>query len=214
MPGKVCCCCNNLIACTIIAILFAFWHIYFIIDYITLSKSGLPDQIKLIFFVIVIFIGVLLISDILLLIGSIKKVKGLLRNWTIIAIIGIALELIFIIKYFSSLDKPIIIGTIIRSILTIWAIIAVNGGMKEIDEQRREPGPENISMAMEPRPTHSSNRQTPLPKEDNCNEVGTKREDPNFPHQRPGHVSGGVSVNRYGMAHADSDEDLILKHLM
>ena len=123
------------------------------------------------------------------------------------------MELIFIIKYFSSLDKPIIIGTIIRSILTIWAIIAVNGGKKEIDEQRREPDPENTSMAMELGPTHSSNRQTPLPKEEKFNEVGTKREDPNFPHQRPGHDSGGVFVNRYGMALADSDEE-ILKYLM
>ena len=61
-------------------------------------------QIKMMVIGIEIFFGIYLISNILLLIGSIKKIKGLLITWTIYAVIGIALELVFAFKH-EKLDK-------------------------------------------------------------------------------------------------------------
>ena len=175
-------------------------------------------QIKMMVIGIEIF-GIYLISNILLLIGSIKKIKGLLITWTIYAVIGIALELVFAFKH-EKPDKPTILVAIARNVFTVWAIIAVYGGMKEIDGQRRGPDSENTAM-VERRPIQSSNRQRlPLNEEISVNisnEVDTQRaaEANPPPNQGPtSQVAGGVFVNRYGMTHADSEEDLILKHLI
>ena len=74
---------------------------------------------------------------------------------------------------------------------------------------------------VERRPIQSSNRQRlPLNEEISVNisnEVDTQRaaEANPPPNQGPtSQVAGGVFVNRYGMTHADSEEDLILKHLI
>ena len=80
-------------------------------------------QIKMMVIGIEIFFGIYLISNILLLIGSIKKIKGLLITWTIYAVIGIALEpleLIFAFKH-EKLDKPTILVAIARNVFTVWA---------------------------------------------------------------------------------------------
>ena len=75
------------------------------------------------------YLGLSMIADILLLIGSIKKIKGLLIPWMVSASIWIGLS---ILGSFMSGTFPTIIGTIIGLALTIWAMVLVAGGIKEI----------------------------------------------------------------------------------
>ena len=95
-----CCSSKNLNACKFIAVIFG-------LSRVCKEYQGLMTkfkQIKMMVIGIEIFFGIYLISNILLLIGSIKKIKGLLITWTIYAVIGIALELIFAFKH-EKLDK-------------------------------------------------------------------------------------------------------------
>ena len=213
-----CCCCSNLNGCIIIATLFGLArivsaiHIWRIFgdDKLYSIKEALRDSIgndykgimaAYIFIAIEVYLGLSFITDILLLIGSIKKILGLLVPWMIFSGIGVAMNIIGLFLLNASIFA--IFSTLITLTLIIWAIIVVAAGMKEIDRQR-ESDPQNNTAMVELRPIQSLNLDRPI----RYDEVDTQRE------PRPVPLSGGVFVNRYGMTHADSDEDLILKHLM
>ena len=193
-----CCCCSNLTGCIIIAVLFALARIVSAIHIWRIFGDGKLYLIKeaYIFITIEVYLGLSFITDILLLIGSIKKILGLLVPWMIFSGIGVAMSIIGLFLLNSSVF--VIFSTLIALTLTIWAMVVVNGGMKEIDRQM-ESDPQNTVM-MEPRrnPNH------------NPDIVDTQKQ----PSPSPVPFSGDVFVNRYGMTHADSDEDLILKHLI
>ena len=208
-----CCCCSNLTGCNIIAILFGLArivsaiHIWRVLgdDKLYLIEEALGDKIsnghkgivaESIFIAIEVYLGLTFITDILLLIGSIKRIVWLLVPWMIFTGIGVAMNIIGLFLLNSSVF--VIFSTLIALTLTIWALVVVNGGMKEIDRQM-ESDPQNTVM-MEPRrnPNH------------NPDIVDTQKQ----PSPSPVPFSGDVFVNRYGMTHADSDEDLISKHLI
>ena len=87
-----------------------------------------------IFIVTETYLGLSLIADILLLIGSIKKIKRLLIPWMVFAGIWIALSipLHIHITIMSGIFQTVI-ATIIGLALTIWAMFLVYGGVKEIE---------------------------------------------------------------------------------
>ena len=202
-----CCCCSNLTGCIIIAVLFGLArivsaiHIWRVLGDDKLYMDSIGNGHKgivavSIFIAIEVYLGLTFITDILLLIGSIKRIVGLLVPWMIFSGIGVAMNIIGLFLLNSSVF--VIFSTLIALTLMIWAMVVVNGGMKEIDRQM-ESDPQNTVM-MEPRrnPNH------------NPDIVDTQKQ----PSPSPVPFSGDVFVNRYGMTHADSDEDLILKHLI
>ena len=198
-----CCCCSNLNGCIIIATLFGLARIVSAIHIWRIFGDGKLYSIKeaYIFIAIEVYLGLSFITDILLLIGSIKKILGLLVPWMIFSGIGVAMNIIGLFLLNASIFA--IFSTLITLTLIISAMIVVAAGMKEIDRQR-ESDPQNNTAMVELRPIQSLNPDRPI----RHDEVDTQRE------PRPVPLSGGVFVNRYGMTHADSDEDLILKHLM
>ena len=199
-----CCCCSNLNGCIIIATLFGLARIVSAIHIWRIFGDGKLYSIKeaYIFIAIEVYLGLSFITDILLLIGSIKKILGLLVPWMIFSGIGVAMNIIGLFLLNASIFA--IFSTLITLTLIIWAMIVVAAGMKEIDRQR-ESDPQNNTAMVELRPIQSLNPDRPI----RHDEVDTQRE------PRPVPLSGGVFVNRYGMTHADRDEDLILKkHLM
>ena len=145
-----CCCCSNLTGCIIIATLFGLArivsaiHIWRVLgdDKLYLIKEALGDSIGnghkgivavSIFIAIEVYLGLTFITDILLLIGSIKRIVGLLVPWMIFSGIGVAMNIIGLFLLNSSVF--VIFGTLIALTLMIWAMVVVNGGMKEIDRQ-------------------------------------------------------------------------------
>ena len=138
-----CCCCSNLTGCNIIAVLFGLARIVSAIhtwrvlgdDKLYLTKKALGDSISNghIFIAIEVYLGLTFITDILLLIGSIKRIVGLLVPWMIFSGIGVAMNIIALFLLNSSVF--VIFGTLIALALMIWAMVVVNGGMKEIDRQ-------------------------------------------------------------------------------
>ena len=204
-----CCCCSNLNGCIIIATLFGLARIVSAIHIWRIFGDSIGNDYKhykgimvaSIFIAIEVYLGLSFITDILLLIGSIKKILGLLVPWMIFSGIGVAMNIIGLFLLNASIFA--IFSTLFTLTLIIWAIIVVAAGMKEIDRQR-ESDPQNNTAMVELRPIQSLNPDRPI----RHDEVDTQRE------PRPVPLSGGVFVNRYGMTHADSDEDLILKHLM
>ena len=85
-----------------------------------------------IFIVTETYLGLSLIADILLLIGSIKKIKGFLVPWMVFAGLWIGLS---ILGSMMSGSFSTIIGTGIGLALTIWAMVLVAGGIKEIGHE-------------------------------------------------------------------------------
>ena len=156
-----CCCCSNLTGCNIIAVLFGLArivsaiHIWRVLgdDKLYLIKEALGDRIVAvsIFIAIEVYLGLTFITDILLLIGSIKRIVGLLVPWMIFSGIGVAMSIIGLFLLNSSVF--VIFSTLIALTLTIWAMVVVNGGMKEIDRQM-ESDPQNTVM-MELRRNHN-----------------------------------------------------------
>ena len=130
-PDLVCCCCSNLTGCIVIACLFGTARIIYAIGlYMLLQRSiRYSERAANIFIGAETYLGLSLIADILLLIGSIKKIKGLLIPWMVSASIWIGLS---ILGSFMSGTFPAIIGSIIGLALTIWAMVLVAGGIKEI----------------------------------------------------------------------------------
>ena len=81
-----------------------------------------------------IYLGLSLIADILLLIGSIKKIKRLLIPWMVFAGIWIALSIpLHIHIIIMSGIFQTVFATIIGLALPIWAMFLVYGGVKEIE---------------------------------------------------------------------------------
>lgn len=132
-PELVCCCLSNLKGCIVIACFYGGARIiYFITLFFLAHKSlGYNKSVK---FIIVteIYLGLSLIADILLLIGSIKKIKGFLVPWMVFAGLWIGLS---ILGSMMSGSFSTIIGTGIGLALTIWAMVLVAGGIKEIGHE-------------------------------------------------------------------------------
>ena len=173
--SQACCCWKNLSACIFIAIAFGFSRIVtavltFWYFHESLTVGG--------FISIEVLCGVAFILDILLLIGTFKKLKILLLIWILLAAgFGIAINIILALVARETTTTAI---SIILTLLTFLAIGLIIGGMQEIDEFRRE-----IVVL------YQANNIVEL--------------------QPP---AQGMFVNRYGMTQADSDEDLIAKHLL
>ena len=133
-PDLVCCCCSNLTGCIVIACLFgAARIIYSVALYLLLETSMRYNETATKIFIITeTFLGLSLIADILLLIGSIKKIKGFLVPWMVFAGLWIGLS---ILGSMMSGSFSTIIGTGIGLALTIWAMVLVAGGIKEIGHE-------------------------------------------------------------------------------
>ena len=134
-PELVCCCFGNLKGCIVIACFYGGARIIYFITLFFLAHKSLGYN-KSVQFIIVteIYLGLSLIADILLLIGSIKKIKRLLIPWMVFAGIWIALSipLHIHITIMSGIFQTVI-ATIIGLALTIWAMFLVYGGVKEIE---------------------------------------------------------------------------------
>ena len=135
-----CCCCSNLTGCIIIATLFGLARIVSAVHTWRVLGDDLGDSISnghkglvTIFTTIEVYLGLAFITDILLLIGSIKRIVWLLVPWMIFSGIGVAMNIIGLFLLNSSVF--VIFGTLIALALMIWAMVVVNGGMKEIDRQ-------------------------------------------------------------------------------
>ena len=94
-PQQVCSYCSNLTGCIVIACLFGVGRIIYATVLWWLLWSNLhKERVFNIFVVSETYLGLSLIADILLIIGSIKKIKGLFDPWMVFAVIGIILSVL------------------------------------------------------------------------------------------------------------------------
>ena len=142
MAKKFCCCGTNLKAAKILAIVFI------VLRVIQLALSAYAwanfdnlrgqydgddiDTVKTLIKVSTAIQGVLLLVDICLLVGSIKKIAGLLWVWLIVAAVSVVYIVVSGILAFNILN---IIVAAISAGLTIWAMLAVYGAIQEIKEE-------------------------------------------------------------------------------
>ena len=143
-PQQVCSYCSNLTGCIVIACLFGVGRIIYATVLWWLLWSNLhKERVFNIFVVSETYLGLSLIADILLIIGSVKKIKGFFDPWMVFAVIGILLSVLGMCTWYGiqntkwihrgSFPFAPVIGTIIGSALTVWAMRVVSGGVKEID---------------------------------------------------------------------------------
>ena len=144
MAKNFCCCGNNLKAAKILAIVFIVLRLIQIalsayalanLDY--LFEQGQydgddKDQVKLIMQIGTGLQGFFLIIDICLLVGSIKKIPGLLWVWLVVAGISVIYVVVSGIITFTVLN---IVMAVISALLTVWAMLAVYGAVQEIKEE-------------------------------------------------------------------------------
>ena len=137
-PKQVCCCCSNLTGCIVIACLFGIGRIIYatMIWWQLQRKISYYERAYNIFIVAETYLGLSLMADIFLLIGSIKKIKGMFDPWMVSAGIWILLSVVG--TFLSVLSRSfswqtVTIGLIIGLVPIIWAMRLVSGGVKEID---------------------------------------------------------------------------------
>ena len=134
-PEIVCFCCSNLTGCIVIACLFGTAKIiYAIALYLLLQEKLRYESVTRIFIATVCANGLSLVADILLLIGSIKNIKGVFDPWMLSALIWILLSVIgFFLSWSGTFPfHIIIIGTIVGLAPTIWEMVIVSEGLKVI----------------------------------------------------------------------------------
>ena len=161
---RYCCCTTNLECCKIIAIfygisrismVYAVWdfmqdHRYVITFYTT---SSLMFSTLAIFVIIVAFECFFFFGDVLLLIGTMKKIKGSLFTWnifTLIAILHLFIMLIILKRISSEFDRTSLIVTILFSAIRLgfflWAILTVKGAIEDINRATVRPTIQQIHL--------------------------------------------------------------------
>ena len=148
MVRQYCCCSSNLKAAKILAIIFVICRVIQVglfaqelanidnIPHINEIDPETVDFFKLISKLNVGFSAVFLVVDLCLLVGTLKKVTGLLWFWLVMAAISIICNLAITI-YISTLFINVlnIIMGVVSILVTIWVMLAVYGSIQEIMEE-------------------------------------------------------------------------------